>query len=159
MMNDKKVEQQIDEAVGSIKEEQSWLLTYADMMTLLFAFFVLLFSLSTIDPVKISQLQDGMSDQPELKSFNEITEDFKEIVDELNIEEQAKVSRDPRGVTLEIDGDICFQSGSTRIHSTLQKVLNAAAEKIFNQSGDPRLIIVEGHTDSDPIPKSLETIF
>ena len=32
-----------------------------------------------IDPVKISQLQDGMGDQPELKSFNEITEDFKEI--------------------------------------------------------------------------------
>ena len=158
-MNDKQVEQQIDEAVGSIKEEQSWLLTYADMMTLLFAFFVLLFSLSTIDPVKISQLQDGMGDQPELKSFNEITEDFKEIVDELNIEEQAKVSRDPRGVTLELDGDICFQSGSTTIHSTLQKVLNAAAKKVFSQSGDPRLIIVEGHTDSDPIPKSLQTIF
>ena len=79
-MNDKQVEQQIDEALGSIKEEQSWLLTYADMMTLLFAFFVLLFSLSTIDPVKISQLQDGMGDQPELKSFNEITEDFKEII-------------------------------------------------------------------------------
>ena len=158
-MNDKQVEQQIDEAVGSIKEEQSWLLTYADMMTLLFAFFVLLFSLSTIDPVKISQLQDGMGDQPELKSFNEITEDFKEIVDELNIEEQAKVSRDPRGVTLELDGDICFQSGSTTIHATLQKVLNAAAKKVFSQSGDPRLIIVEGHTDSDPIPKSLQTIF
>ena len=158
-MNNKNTEQQIDEAVGSIKEEQSWLLTYADMMTLLFAFFVLLFSLSTIDPVKISQLQDGMGDQPELKSFNEITQDFQEIVDELDITEQAKVSRDPRGVTLEIDGDICFQSGSTTIHPTLQKVLNAAAEKIFTQSGDPRLIIVEGHTDSDPIPTKLKTIF
>ena len=136
-----------------------WMATFADMMTLLFAFFVLLFSLSTIDPVKISQLQDGMGDQPELKSFNEITEDFQEIVDELNIEEQAKVSRDPRGVTLEIDGDICFQSGSTTIHPTLQKVLNAAADKIFNHTGDPRLIIVEGHTDSDPIPSKLKTIF
>ena len=65
MMNKNQIEKEIDEAVGSIKEEQSWLLTYADMMTLLFAFFVLLFSLSTIDPVKISQLQDGMGDQPE----------------------------------------------------------------------------------------------
>ena len=159
MMNNKQLEQEIDDAVGSIKEEQSWLLTYADMMTLLFAFFVLLFSLSTIDPVKISQLQDGMGDQPELKSFNAITEDFQEIVEELNIEDQSKVSRDPRGVTLEIDGDICFESGSTNIHSTLQQVLNLGAEKIFSQAGDPRLIIVEGHTDADPIPKKLKTIF
>ena len=80
-MSKDNIEQQIDEAVGSIKEEQSWLLTYADMMTLLFAFFVLLFSMSTIDPVKISQLQDGMGDKPELKSFNEITKEFEEIVE------------------------------------------------------------------------------
>ena len=78
MMNKNEVEQVVDEAVGSIKEEQSWLLTYADMMTLLFAFFVLLFSLSSPDPVKISKMQDGMGDQPKLKSFNAVTEDFEE---------------------------------------------------------------------------------
>ena len=106
MMNKNQVEQVVDEAVGSIKEEQSWLLTYADMMTLLFAFFVLLFSLSSPDPVKISQMKDGMGDQPELKSFNAVTEDFEDIIEELGIEEKAKVGADPRGVTLEIDGDI-----------------------------------------------------
>ena len=79
-MSKENIEQQIDEAVGSIKEEQSWLLTYADMMTLLFAFFVLLFSMSTIDPVKISQLQDGMGDKPELKSFNEILQKRNTII-------------------------------------------------------------------------------
>ena len=36
-MSNENIEKQIDEAVGAIKEEQSWLLTYADMMTLLFA--------------------------------------------------------------------------------------------------------------------------
>ena len=158
-MSKENVEQQIDEALGSIKEEQSWLLTYADMMTLLFAFFVLLFSMSTIDPVKISQLQDGMGDQPELKSFNAITEEFEDILEELDIEEQAKVSRDPRGVTLEIDGDICFQSGSTTLHEKLVQVLDLAAQKVLADAGDPRLITVEGHTDSDPIPKALTNIF
>ena len=159
MSSKQKIEQEVDEAVGSIKEEQSWLLTYADMMTLLFAFFVLLFSLSTIDPVKVSQLQDGMGDKPELKSFNEITKEFEEIIEELNIEDQAKVSRDPRGVTLEIDGDICFQSASTTLHDKLIQVLDLAAQKVLAQSDDPRLITVEGHTDSAPIPKGLTHIF
>ena len=158
-MNKNKIEQQVDEAVGSIKEEQSWLLTYADMMTLLFAFFVLLFSMSTIDPVKISQLKDGMGDKPELKSFNEITKEFEEILEELNIEDQAKVSRDPRGVTLEIDGDICFKSASTQLHDKLVQVLDLAAQKVLATSDDPRLITVEGHTDSEPIPEALAHIF
>ena len=130
-MNKNELEKFEDEIRGSIKEEQSWMMTYADMMTLLFAFFVLLFSMSTIDPVKISQLLDGMGDNPELKSFNEITESFEEIIEELEIEEKAKVSRDPRGVTLEIDGDICFKSGSTILHKTLINVLELAAEKFI----------------------------
>ena len=158
-MNKNEVEKVVDEAVGSIKEEQSWLLTYADMMTLLFAFFVLLFSLSSPDPVKISKMQDGMGDQPKLKSFNAVTEEFEEILEDLNIGEKAQVSADPRGVTLEIDGDICFQSGSTVLHNTLVEILNQASEKVFNQQDDYRLIIVEGHTDSDPIPKALKPIF
>jgi chemotaxis protein MotB len=158
-MNKNELEQFEDEIRGSIKEEQSWLMTYADMMTLLFAFFVLLFSMSTIDPVKISQLMDGMGDQPELKSFNEITNDFQDILEELDIEDQAKVSKDPRGVTLEIDGDICFESGSTQLHSTLSQILDLAAQKVLSQEGDPRLITIEGHTDSDPIPKELRNFF
>ncbi len=158
-MNKNEVEQVVDEATGSIKEEQSWLLTYADMMTLLFAFFVLLFSLSSPDPVKISQMKDGMGDQPKLKSFNAVTEEFEEIIEDLNIGEKAKVSRDPRGVTLEIDGDICFESGSTILHKTLADILNQASEKVFAQADDYRLIIVEGHTDSDKIPKALKPIF
>ena len=36
-----------------------WFATFSDMMTLLFAFFVLLFSLSTIDPVKVAAFSDG----------------------------------------------------------------------------------------------------
>ena len=37
-----------------------WMGTFADMMTLLFAFFVLLFSMATIDPVKVSAMQYAM---------------------------------------------------------------------------------------------------
>ena len=158
-MNDNELEQYADDIRESIKEEQSWQITYADMMTLLFAFFVLLFSISSIDPVKVSQLKDGMGDQPHLKSFNAISENFKDIIEELEIEDKAKVSRDPRGVTLEIDGDICFKSASTDLHETLIQVLDLAAQQVLADKQDYRLIIVEGHTDSDPIPQELSDYF
>ena len=37
-----------------------WFGTFADMMTLLFAFFVLLAAISTIDPVKLQNMADSM---------------------------------------------------------------------------------------------------
>ena len=124
------------------KEEpkQAWLLTYADMMTLLFAFFVMMFSMSSPDPVKISQIQDAMQKEAGLegtiKSQHEIKQEFESIVEQLDIENVANVIEDPRGVALEMDGDICFSSGSTAIRSTLKAVLNEASKKILSNIND-----------------------
>jgi len=66
-----------------------WLTTYADMMTLLFAFFVLLYSMSSPDPVKMSQIQDAMDKaagkEGSLQTQNEIKIEFEEIIIELGI--------------------------------------------------------------------------
>ena len=143
------------------KEESGggWLTTYADMMTLLFAFFVLLYSMSSPDPVKMSQIQDAMEDSPSLQSQSEIQKEFEEIIEELNLEETTNIISDPRGVALEMDGDICFKSASTQIQPDLKAVLNAASEKILGNKKDFRMVIVEGHTDADQIPKKLQKIY
>ena len=136
-----------------------WLMTYADMMTLLFAFFVLLYSMSSPDPVKMSQIQDAMDEQSSLKSQSEIKEEFEEIIENMNIEKSTNVISDPRGVAIEMDGDICFGSGSTNIKSTLKTILNEASKKILINEKDYRMVIIEGHTDSDKIPKKLQKIY
>jgi len=148
-----------EEAASEIKEEQPWLLTYADMMTLLFAFFVLLYSMSSPDPVKMSQIQDAMKDESGLKTQNEIKEEFEEIVDELNLKKTTNIISDPRGIAIEMDGDICFKSASTEIQASLKQVLNAAADNILINKDDFRMVIIEGHTDSAPIPKKLQNKF
>ena len=148
-----------EEAASEIKEEQPWLLTYADMMTLLFAFFVLLYSMSSPDPVKMSQIQDAMKDESGLKTHNEIKEEFEEIVDELNLKKTTNIISDPRGIAIEMDGDICFKSASTEIQASLKQVLNAAADNILINKDDFRMVIIEGHTDSAPIPKKLQNKF
>tara|TARA_B100001123_G_C14906859_1_gene866114 strand:- start:79 stop:783 length:705 start_codon:yes stop_codon:yes gene_type:complete len=148
-----------EEATAEFKEEQPWLITYADMMTLLFAFFVLLYSMSSPDPVKMSQIQDAMQEEKQLKTPNEIKEEFEEIVDKLSLEKTTNIISDPRGVAIEMDGDICFKSASTEIQASLRQILNAAADKILVNKNDFRMVIIEGHTDSAPIPEKLKNKF
>ena len=145
------------------KARGGWLTTYADMMTLLFAFFVLLYSMSSPDPVKMSQIQDAMEKAAgksgKLKTQSEVKEEFEEIIQELGIKKSTNIISDPRGVAIEMDGDICFGSGSTNIKTTLEKILNEAANKILTNEEDYRMVIIEGHTDSDKIPKKLQKIY
>ncbi len=145
------------------EDSQPWLMTYADMMTLLFAFFVLLYSMSSPDPVKMSAMEDAIAKEAgiegELKSQNEIKEEIEEIIEDMDLHNVANVIKDRRGVAIELDGDICFESASTNIHEKLKEVLNKVSEEILKNTNDYRMVIVEGHTDSQPIPKSLKNYF
>ena len=141
-----------------------WYATYSDMMTLLFAFFVLLFSLSTIDPVKVSAFQEGdkggdATPEEQKKDLAEIKQEFNEIIEELEMEGQASVTTESRGVAIEIDGDLCFESMQSTMKSTLIKALDKAIEELFTSVNDFRPIIIEGHTDSDPLRGKITKIY
>ena len=172
-----------------------WMGTFADMMTLLFAFFVLLFSMSTLDPVKYSGFQNSKADktggttkgeetgmpplsQSEIKQEldemvvdlkEEIIEKMKENIEnssqsstkkefeiqELDEKEPLNVSHDPRGVALELDGEICFGSGSVNLKEEIKILLKQASELMKNEN-DKREILIEGHTDNAPVSGDLE---
>ena len=142
-----------------------WMATFADMMTLLFAFFVLLFSMATIDPVKVSAMQDSMAEHssaggsgegeiegpPKMKSMAKIKEALEKLIEDSNLEKDAIVSSDPRGVVLEVKGDICFPSLSSDLDKTFIDFLRGVADKIMSHPYDKRTVIIEGHSDGDPI--------
>ena len=120
-----------DENINSQAEDsQPWLMTYADMMTLLFAFFVLLYSMSSPDPVKMAAMEDAIAKEAgiegELKSQNQIKEELEEIIESTGLKNEAIVIKDPRGVAIELDGDICFESASTHIQSWISGRLSLA---------------------------------
>jgi len=173
----------------------TWMATFADMMTLLFAFFVLLFSMSTLDPVKFSAFQSSKADKtggvtkneetgmPPL-SQNEIKQELDEMVvdlkeeiiqkmkeniqksnqsnekkdfeiQELEEKEPLNVSHDPRGVAIELDGEICFGSGSVDLKDEIKILLKEASDLMKNKN-DKREILIEGHTDNAPVSGELE---
>ena len=152
------------------------------MMTLLFAFFVLLAALSTMDPVKIMEMANstGKSLGSKIKKEGaaELEGEFDKVATKLSqvkasldemvekIEAEMKDSKgDPpvevttssKGVTLEISGDFSFGSGSAGISPGLKKLLS---EKIVPEIKNSIFQIeIAGHTDSDALPKAYQKRF
>ena len=159
-----------------------WFGTFADMMTLLFAFFVLLAALSTMDPVKIMEMANstGKSLGSKIKKegaaelegefdkvatkLSQVKASLDEMVEKIEAEMKDSKGAPPgegttssKGVTLEISGDFSFGSGSAGISPGLKKLLS---EKIVPEIKYSIFQIeIAGHTDSDALPKAYQKRF
>ena len=145
-----------------------WMQTFADMMTLLFAFFVLLYSMSTPDPVKYAAFANSQATQTggstdmdmpyePIKDQSEIKQELEQLIEEMDMQDKAKVTQDPRGVALELDGDVCFGSGSVTLRDELKQTLDKASAELMLNPKDLRSLLIEGHTDNqDPTGKIAE---
>ena len=141
------------EITSEEKEEQPWLLTYGDMMTLLLTFFVLLFSMSTIDPVKLEMFSNSMGKalgkkKTKTYSLSEIYKQVVQVVEQENLKDVIEVETSPRGVAIKIPSEITFESGSAALDPRIYPILDKL-EPLIRKSVFP--IAVEGHTDNVPI--------
>ena len=66
----------------------------------------------------------------------------------MDLEGKAQVTQDPRGVALELDGEICFGSGSVNLMDDLKTTLDNAVSELMLNPDDLRSILIEGHTDN-----------
>lgn len=141
-------------------ESEEWLTTYADMMTLLMTFFVLLFSMATLDPMKMEQFGESMNEsigkkenQPQGRvSLLQISRDVEKIIDSEQISDYVEVSHSYRGVTVSFVSDILFERGKADLNPQVFSILDAFIPTIQNSVYK---IAIEGHTDSDPIHSEL----
>ena len=146
-----------------------WFGTFADMMTLLFAFFVLLAAISTIDPVKLQNMADSMGKSVGKKqkldnqamSLGDIHKAATKMIEEMAADPQTgekpvEVTTSPKGVTIGISSDISFESGSATTKPGFLEILKKIVPTIDESYN---MIAIEGHTDSDPLPKALMVKF
>lgn len=133
--------------------EANWLVSYADMMTLLVGFFVLLLSFSKIDANKYEQIKretiktfGGEYKVP----FEKLSGKVKEIVEKEKLSDQVLFHETDDGLEVTFRGALFFDSGSTLLKEQAQKLLNQLIPTLSAQAKEYG-ILVEGHTDNRPV--------
>ena len=153
----------------------AWMATFADMMSLLLTFFVLLLSFATMDIVKfkdaMGSIQQALGFLPTgtgvfqhtqvptdfekpmatsiSKDTNEIlSEELKSIIKEQGLEDEIEVENSKRGVILRVRGRVFFEPGAAELKPQSYPILEKIAELMKRF---PYRVSIEGHTDNIPV--------
>jgi len=147
---------------------ERWLLTYADLITLLLGLFVILYAMSKIDAGKYGKMIEALGgifghetvapmngghviEPPVPVLHNERIKIEKEIMAALAKDNRLGsifVSHNERGLTIHIMDEMLFTSGSAELKTPSLSILDSLARILKKLPNDIR---VEGHTDNVPI--------
>jgi chemotaxis protein MotB len=150
---------------------ERWLLTYADLITLLLAFFIVLYSISRIDAGKFNKVSDALTtafraqtDGPGLAkdisseflinkqlrrgNLGVLKDQIDKISQQINLGTQLKTELQPRGLVIRISESAIFDPGKAELKPQAKKMLDLISIQLLKI---PNHIRVEGHTDSLPI--------
>ncbi|MBM3270306.1 MAG: OmpA family protein [Candidatus Sericytochromatia bacterium] len=137
---------------------EPWLITYADMVTLLMALFIVLLSVSTVDQQKAEEMveavKEGAGAEGKTKgkmTFQEIKAKVEKEIQSQNMQDQVEAKLTPRGIDINFSSQLFFDAGKAELKPEAQKVLDAAARILKEIKVDDAKIAIEGHTDSRPI--------
>ena len=139
------------------QEEQGWLTTYADAITLLMAFFVMLLTFAEFDvpayQEAASAIKNNIGDgEKNAKSDTQSLKiDIEDVVFEMQADQVVDVKLDKKGVVIELAGGAFFQPGNAQLIEAAIPVLDKITNMIKEQRFKLYNIEVEGHSDPEPI--------
>jgi len=137
-----------------LKEEEStdaWLMSYADMITLLMCFFVVLISMSVINPVKVEMLSQYFGKTENRMTMSQLDQTIKKFITDENLQTEVKSKLTLRGVEISFKDKLLFDIGKADLKPSVIPVLEKMAVLLKQPEIIDRKISVEGHTDSLPI--------
>ena len=136
------------------EESNDWLMTYSDAVTLLMTFLVLLLSVSTIDQSKYDQVVEAIkeggldSSKQFVSPFETLKNELVEITELHKLKENMMVTRQPKGITIELASSSLYEVGSADIQQKSLAALTDVADSIKNFEYKNYQVEIEGHTDN-----------
>ena len=139
------------------EEGEVWLISYADLMTLLVAFFALLLSFSKIDNGAFEKIKKEAAESfggEYTVPHQEVVEGLKSKIKELGLKDKVNVEQTDKGVAITFLGSLFFESAHTDISKEGLAILDQVVLVIKEKAKDFQ-IVIEGHTDDQPIAQGV----
>lgn len=154
------------------ENHERWLVSYADFITLLFAFFVVMYSVSSVNEGKFRAAADSISQAfhpvinmsaspvkidskitnqipniiaPDFKTYQKLQDTMKEAGE---LGDKVKVDMDKRGIVVRVADTLVFDTGKAEVRPEAREVLKKVGTVL---AGGNKQVRVEGHTDNVPI--------
>jgi chemotaxis protein MotB len=148
-----------------------WMLTYLDMVTLLFGVFVIMYAMSNVDKAKAERVAEsiragfrggltifggpltgGQTIMNNLDPVGTMKKSLYDVVRKATRKELehrlVTVTETERGVRISLVGDIYFESGSAHLLADTVETLSRIAP-ILREVDNP--VVIAGHTDDVPV--------
>ncbi len=155
---------------------ERWLLTYADMITLLLIFFVVMFTISNINAKKLAQVSAAVSQallgqnsgyflgeapgpllikenttpggKTEMVNMKSAKEQIEKYIKEQGLKGKVEVSQEERGLVISLKEALLFRIGSAEITPEAREIMLRVGQILAKL---PNSIRIEGHTCNLPI--------
>ena len=161
-----------------IKGAPTWIVTFADLATLLLTFFVLMLSFASMDIAKfkdlkgsvqnrygVAQVEKGIYQAVSTGNLDEVDSNISQSSDEVareilvniiydiiirqGMQNLASITSTDEGVRIRVRGRAVFKSGSAQMEETSMNFLKDLSTLISGVKDVT--VVVEGHTDNRPV--------
>ncbi len=141
-----------------VEEAEDWLVTYADAITLLMAFFVMLLNFTKYDipayQEMAAEIKNAVGHTQTLSPTELMKIDIEDMVYNMQAEEAIEVGTDSKGIVMELASSAFYKPGSADIRPQAIPVLQELAKTLIAPRYMTYVVEVEGHSDDDPISTS-----
>ncbi|MBB4286713.1 OmpA/MotB family protein [Roseospira goensis] len=137
------------------EREDDWVTTFADMATLLLAFFILLAAISRVDPVLFEQVKAGMAKgigQRDIeRPIEALRNDITAAIELMKVDDVVGLGVDQQGLVIEFASAAFYRPGSAAIREEAVPVFERVAVTLDSPKYRNFQIEVQGHTDDQPV--------
>ncbi len=145
----------MDPLPEDVEEKEDWLITYADAITLLMAFMVMLLTFTKYDIPAFEEaaaaIQSNLSGRDSTSPIQLLRIDVQDVVYNMQADQVVKVDTDDKGIVIELSSSAFYKPGSADLREVALPVLEKMSQTLLAPRYQTYAIEVEGHTDDIPI--------